>query len=55
MNYIWKPSPSLVENSILNNFTKYLSLNFNKDFKKLWLWSVQNPEIFGLNFGIFQK
>ena len=55
MNYIWKPSPSLVENSILNNFTKYLSLNFNKDFKKLWLWSVQNPEIFWSKFWDFSK
>ena len=55
MNYLWKPSSKLVENSILNQFTKNIDVKFEKNFKKLWLWSIENPENFGQNFGTFQR
>ena len=32
MNYLWKPSNKLVENSILKNFTKYIGLDFKNNF-----------------------
>ena len=55
MNYLWKPSANLVENSILNKFTKYLNLDFDKTFKSLWRWSVENPDIFWSKFWDFSK
>ncbi len=55
MNYLWKPSNKLVENSILKNFTKYIGLDFKNNFKKLWKWSVANPEIFWSKFWDFSK
>ena len=55
MNYLWKPSNKLVENSILKNFTKYIGLDFKNNFKKLWKWSVENPEIFWSKFWDFSK
>ena len=55
MNYLWKPSSSLVKNSVLNQFIKYLGLNFNNDFKKIWEWSVEHPDIFWSKFWDFSK
>tara|TARA_A100001011_G_scaffold377062_1_gene440331 strand:+ start:473 stop:2398 length:1926 start_codon:yes stop_codon:yes gene_type:complete len=55
MNYLWKPSSKLVENSILKNFTKYIGLDFKNNFKKLWKWSIDNPEIFWSKFWDFSK
>ncbi len=55
MNYLWKPSNKLVENSILKNFTKYIGLDFKNNFKKIWKWSVENPEIFWSKFWDFSK
>ena len=50
-----KPSANLIENSILNKFTKYLDLDFDKNFKSLWRWSVENPDIFWSKFWDFSK
>ena len=55
MNYLWKPSSKLVENSILNQFTKNIDVKFEKNFKKLWLWSIENPEKFWSKFWDFSK
>ncbi len=55
MNYLWKPSTKLAERSKLNEFTKYIGKDFNYDFKKLWEWSVKNPEIFWSKFWDFSK
>ena len=46
MNYLWKPSNKIVENSNLNKFSKFIGIEFKEDFKKLWEWSVNNPEVF---------
>ena len=55
MNFLWKPSTKLAEESKLNEFTKYIGKDFNYDFKKLWEWSVRNPEIFWSKFWDFSK
>jgi len=55
MNYLWKPSSKLVKNSILNQFTKNIDVKFEKNFKKLWLWSIENPEKFWSKFWDFSK
>ena len=55
MNFLWKPSTKLAEESKLNEFTKYIGKEFNYDFKKLWEWSVKNPEIFWSKFWDFSK
>ncbi len=55
MNYLWKPSSKLVNNSILNQFTKNIDVKFEKNFKKLWLWSIENPEKFWSKFWDFSK
>ena len=55
MNYLWKPSSKLVNNSILNQFTKNIDVKFEKNFKKLWQWSIENPEKFWSKFWDFSK
>ena len=55
MNYLWKPSSKLVENSILNQFTKNIDVKFEKNFKQLWLWSIETPEKFWSKFWDFSK
>ncbi len=55
MNYLWKPSTKVVEESNLNSFTKFAGIESNKDFKKLWEWSVANPEIFWSKVWDFTK
>ena len=55
MKYLWKPSSKLVKNSILNQFTKNIDVKFEKNFKKLWLWSIENPEKFWSKFWDFSK
>tara|TARA_B100000963_G_scaffold355716_1_gene374474 strand:+ start:3019 stop:4944 length:1926 start_codon:yes stop_codon:yes gene_type:complete len=55
MNNLWKPSPKLIKNSILNEFTNFIGKDFKYNFKKLWEWSVKNPEIFWSKFWDFSK
>ena len=55
MNILWKPTSKIIENSILNQFTKYIGKDFEYNFKNLWEWSVQNPEIFWSKFWDFSK
>ena len=55
MNYLWKPSNKIVENSNLNKFSKFIGIEFKEDFKKLWEWSVNNPEVFWSKIWDFTK
>jgi len=52
-NFLWKPDNQRVQNSILSDFSKYINIDSEKDFKKIWNWSVS--KFFGQNFGIIQK
>ncbi len=55
MKYLWKPSTKVVKDSNLNYFTKYLGIDFEDDFKKIWKWSVENPDTFWSKFWDFSK
>ena len=55
MNYLWKPSNKIVENSNLNKFSKFIGIEFKEDFKKLWEWSINNPEVFWSKIWDFTK
>ena len=54
-NFLWKPDNQRVQNSILSDFTKYVNLNSENDFKTIWEWSVSNPEIFWSKFWDYSK
>ncbi len=54
-NFLWKPDPQRVRSSILSDFSKYINLDSEKDFKKIWKWSVSNPEIFWSKFWDYSK
>jgi acetoacetyl-CoA synthetase len=54
-NFLWKPDNKRVQNSILSDFTRYINLDSENDFKKIWKWSVSNPEIFWSKFWDYSK
>ena len=43
---IWKPDKQKKEDSLLKDFSKFINLKNSNNFKDLWQWSVENPEIF---------
>ena len=49
-NFLWKPDNEKVRNSVLSDFTRYVNLDSENNFKKVWEWSVANPEIFWSKF-----
>ena len=54
-NFLWKPDNQRIQNSILSDFSKYIELDSKNDFKKIWEWSVSNPEIFWSKFWDYSK
>jgi len=54
-NFLWRPDNQRVQNSILSDFIKYTNLDSKNDFKKIWEWSVSNPEIFWSKFWDYSK
>jgi acetoacetyl-CoA synthetase len=52
---LWKPSKQKIKESRLLDFTKYINFKSNNDFKKLWAWTVSNPEIFWSKFWDYSK
>ena len=53
--HLWQPSEQKVQNSILEDFVKFINLKFDKKFKDLWKWSVSNPEVFWSKFWDYSK
>ena len=47
---LWEPSENKVKKSILEDFSKFINFKSNKNFKELWKWSVENPELFWSKF-----
>ena len=43
---LWKPSNQKKEDSLLRDFSKFINFKTSNNFKDLWKWSVENPEIF---------
>ncbi len=52
---LWKPSNQKKEESLLKDFSKYINLKNSNNFKDLWKWSVENPEIFWSKFWDYSK
>ena len=47
---LWQPSEKLKENSLLNDFCRFIDFKSSYNFKKIWKWSVDNPEEFWSKF-----
>jgi len=52
---LWKPNNQKKEDSLLKGFSKFINLKTSNDFKNLWKWSVENPEIFWSKFWDYSK
>ena len=52
---LWKPSEQKIKESTLLDFTKYINFKSDNNFKKLWEWTVLNPEIFWSKFWDYSK
>ena len=48
--FLWKPTEQKIQESLLLDFTKFINFKSDNNFKKLWKWSVSNPEIFWSKF-----
>jgi acetoacetyl-CoA synthetase len=52
---LWAPSEQKIKESILLDFTKYINFKSDNNFKKLWEWTISNPEIFWSKFWDYSK
>ena len=52
---LWKPSDKKTQDSIIEDFSKFIKFKPNKNFKDLWQWSVSEPEKFWSNFWDYSK
>ena len=53
--FLWEPSRSKKEKSLLEDFSKFINHNSNYNFKKLWKWSVDHPDEFWSKFWDYSK
>ena len=54
-NPLWKPSEKKKEDSLLEDFSKFIDFNPKKNFKNLWKWSIENQEKFWSKFWDYSK
>ena len=52
---LWQPSQKLKQDSILQDFCKFIDFKLSDSFKELWQWSVKNPEEFWSKFWDYSK
>ena len=52
---LWEPPEQRVNNSNLLNFSKFVGFKTERDFKKIWQWSISKPEIFWSKFWDYSK
>jgi acetoacetyl-CoA synthetase len=52
---LWQPPEQRVNDSNLLNFSKFVGFTTECDFKKIWQWSVSEPEIFWSKFWDYSK
>jgi acetoacetyl-CoA synthetase len=52
---LWKPSEQKKQESLLEDFSKFLNFDSNHNFKSLWEWSVKNKEEFWSKFWDYSK
>ena len=54
-NFLWEPSRKKKEESLLEDFSKFVNLKSNYNFKTLWKWTVDYPEEFWSKFWDYSK
>ena len=52
---LWKPSEQKAQESVLEDFSRFVNAKSNQNFKELWKWSVNNPELFWSKFWDYSK
>ena len=52
---LWQPSEKLKESSLLSDFCRFIHFNSSNNFKKIWKWSIDNPEEFWSSFWDYSK
>ncbi|MBD1150009.1 acetoacetate--CoA ligase [Pelagibacterales bacterium SAG-MED29] len=52
---LWKPSNQKKEDSLLRDFSKFINFKTSNNFKDLWKWSIENPQIFWSKFWDYSK
>ena len=53
--FLWEPSGKRKRESLLEDFSKYINIKSNYNFKNLWKWSVDHPEEFWSKFWDYSK
>ena len=53
--FLWEPSDKRKKESLLEDFSKYINIKSNYNFKTLWKWSVDHPEEFWSKFWDYSK
>jgi len=53
--FLWEPSGKKKEESLLEDFSKYINKKSNYNFKNLWKWSVDHPDEFWSKFWDYSK
>ena len=54
-NFLWAPSSRKKEESLLEDFSKFINFKSNYNFKTLWKWTVDHPEEFWSKFWDYSK
>jgi acetoacetyl-CoA synthetase len=52
---LWKPSQQMKQESLLEDFSKFVNFDSKHNFKNLWEWSVKNKEEFWSKFWDYSK
>ena len=53
--FLWKPSDTRREDSLLEDFSKFINFKSNHNFNDFWKWSVDHPEEFWSKFWDYSK
>jgi acetoacetyl-CoA synthetase len=53
--FLWKPSDTRKEESLLEDFSRFINFKSKCNFKDLWKWSVDHPEEFWSKFWDYSK
>ena len=53
--FLWEPSSKRKKESLIEDFSKFINLKSNYNFKNLWKWSVDHPEKFWSKFWDYSK
>ena len=53
--FLWAPSSRKKEESLLEDFSKFINFKSNYNFKTLWKWTVDHPEEFWSKFWDYSK